>query len=66
MLPCPCPLEQELEQEKAELKQRQKELRREHLQLLRDKKDKETKVEELGARAFNVRPACKEALSPMQ
>ena len=47
-----CP--QELEEEKAQLRQRHKGLKKEHLQLLRDKSAKESKVAELEARAHDV------------
>lgn len=44
----------ELDQEKIALKRQQQELRKEHQQLLRDKKAKEARIAELDARAYNV------------
>ena len=44
----------ELIQEKAQLKRKQKELRREHIQLHRDKKAKEQRIAELEGRAYDV------------
>lgn len=44
----------ELIQEKAQLKRKQKELRREHIQLHRDRKAKEQRIAELEARAYDV------------
>ena len=43
-----------LDQEKADLRAQQKALKREHLQLLRDRKAKEVKIDELEARAHDV------------
>uniref|UniRef100_A0A7S1SJP0 Cilia- and flagella-associated protein 44 n=1 Tax=Tetraselmis chuii TaxID=63592 RepID=A0A7S1SJP0_9CHLO len=44
----------ELDQEKIALRRQQQELRKEHQQLLRDKKAKESRIAELDARAYNV------------
>jgi hypothetical protein len=44
----------ELISEKAQLKRKQKELRREHIQLHRDKKAKEQRIAELEGRAYDV------------
>eukprot|EP00798_Chlamydomonas_sp_ICE-L_P007462 gene7462-603_t len=44
----------ELEQEKADLKARQKGLKKEHLQLLRDKRAKDDKVSEMERKAYDV------------
>jgi len=44
----------ELDQEKVALRRQQQELRKEHQQLLRDKKAKEARIAELDARAYNV------------
>lgn len=45
---------QELDQEKADLRAKQKALKKEHLQLLRDKRAKEARVSELEAKAYDV------------
>ena len=52
-LPRLAPL-QELDQEKADLRAKQKALKKEHLQLLRDKRAKEARVSELEAKAYDV------------